>query len=106
MPIQAVTEATRVIGRLEPRPGRAFGGDETIYIVPDIYVTKVGDDFHIVLNEDGMPKLRISNLYRGVLSRNAQVAKDTKDYVQEKVRSAVWLIKSIHQHQRTIYKVM
>jgi RNA polymerase sigma-54 factor len=106
VPIQAVTEATRVIGRLEPRPGRAFGGDETIYIVPDIYVTKVGDDFHIVLNEDGMPKLRISNLYRGVLSRNAQVAKDTKDYVQEKVRSAVWLIKSIHQRQRTIYKVM
>jgi RNA polymerase sigma-54 factor len=104
--VEEVTHATRIIGRLEPRPGRAFGGDEPIYIEPDIYVTKVGDEFHIILNEDGMPKLRISNLYRGVLSREATVAKDTKDYVQDKVRSAVWLIKSIHQRQRTIYKVM
>ena len=104
--VEEVTEATRVIGRLEPRPGRAFGGDETVYIEPDIYVYKVGDEFHIVLNEDGMPKLRISNLYRGVLSKGADVGKDTRDYVQEKVRSAVWLIKSIHQRQRTIYKVM
>jgi RNA polymerase sigma-54 factor len=104
--VEEVTHATRIIGRLEPRPGRAFGGDEAVYIEPDIYVTKVGDEFHIILNEDGMPKLRISNLYRGVLSREATVAKDTKDYVQDKVRSAVWLIKSIHQRQRTIYKVM
>ncbi|UCE85888.1 MAG: RNA polymerase factor sigma-54 [Deltaproteobacteria bacterium] len=104
--IEEVTRATRIIGRLEPRPGRAYGGDDPIYIEPDIYVTKVADDFHIVLNEDGMPKLRISNLYRGVLTRGATVGKDTKDYVQDKVRSAVWLIKSIHQRQRTIYKVM
>jgi RNA polymerase sigma-54 factor len=104
--LEEVAAAAHVIGRLDPRPGRAFGGDEPIYIVPDIYVHKIGDEFHIVLNEDGLPKLRISALYRDVLSRSADVEKGTRDYVQEKVRSALWLIKSIHQRQRTIYKVM
>jgi RNA polymerase sigma-54 factor len=104
--IEEVAAAAHVIGRLEPRPGRAFGGDEPVYITPDIHVYKVGDDFHVVLNDDGLPKLRISNLYRDVLSRSGGASKDTREYVQEKVRSALWLIKSIHQRQRTIYKVM
>jgi RNA polymerase sigma-54 factor len=105
--IEEVAVASRVIGRLEPRPGRPFGGEEAVYIIPDIYVYKIGDDLHVVLNEDGLPKLRINQLYRDVLARGAEgVAKDTRDYVQDKVRSALWLIKSIHQRQRTIYKVM
>jgi RNA polymerase sigma-54 factor len=104
--VEEVAAAARVIGRLEPRPGRAFGGEDPVYITPDIYVYKVGDDFHILLNEDGLPKLRINALYRDVLSQGKGVAKDTKDYVHDKVRSALWLIKSIHQRQRTIYKVM
>ena len=106
IPIEDVAAAARVIGQLEPRPGRAFGGDDPVYIVPDIYVYKIGDDFHIVLNDDGLPRLRISNLYRDVLSRGRATPKDTRNYVHEKVRSAMWLIKSIHQRQRTIYKVM
>jgi RNA polymerase sigma-54 factor len=104
--VEEIVGASKVIGSLEPRPGRAFGGDEPIYITPDIYVYKIGDEFHIVLNEDGLPKLRINNLYRDVLSGAGRVEKDTKDYVQDKVRSALWLIKSIHQRQRTIYRVM
>jgi RNA polymerase sigma-54 factor len=105
--IEEVAAAARVIGRLEPRPGRPFGGEDPVYIVPDIYVYKVGDELHVVLNEDGLPKLRINQLYRDVLARGGVgVAKDTRDYVQDKVRSALWLIKSIHQRQRTIYKVM
>ena len=105
--IEEVAVASRVVGRLEPRPGRPFGGEEAVYIIPDIYVHKIGDELHVVLNEDGMPKLRINQLYRDVLARGAEgVAKDTRDYVQDKVRSALWLIKSIHQRQRTIYKVM
>jgi RNA polymerase sigma-54 factor len=104
--IEEVAAAGHVIARLEPRPGRAFGGDEPIYITPDIYVHKLNDELHIVLNEDGLPRLRINNLYREVLARDREVAKDTRDYVQDKVRSAMWLIKSIHQRQRTIYKVM
>jgi RNA polymerase sigma-54 factor len=105
--VEEVSLAATVIGRLEPRPGRAFGGDEPVYIVPDIYVYKIGEEFHIVLNDDGLPRLRINGLYRDVLAKKDQgVSKDTKDYVHDKVRSALWLIKSIHQRQRTIYKVM
>jgi RNA polymerase sigma-54 factor len=106
--IQQVADATLVIGGLEPRPGRGFGGENPVYITPDIYVYKVGDDFHVMLNEDGLPKLRINSMYREVLSGgfSKDSEKDTKNYVHEKVRSAMWLIKSIHQRQRTIYKVM
>jgi len=104
--IEALAAAAHVIGNLEPRPGRAFGGEDPIYIVPDIYVHKVGDDYHVVLNEDGLPKLKLNALYRDVLAKSRDVAKDTREYVQERVRSALWLIKSIHQRQRTIYKVM
>ncbi len=104
--VEEVAEAARLIGRLEPRPGRAFGGEDPIYITPDIHVYKIGDEFHILLNEDGLPKLRINHLYRDVLSRDSKVEKGTRDYVQDKVRAAMWLIKSIHQRQRTIYKVM
>jgi RNA polymerase sigma-54 factor len=106
VPIEQVAAAALVIGRLEPRPGRAFGGEDPIYIVPDIYVHRVGDQFHVVLNDDGLPRLRVSALYRGVLAKGSPASKDTRDYVHEKVRSAMWLIKSIHQRQRTIYKVM
>jgi RNA polymerase sigma-54 factor len=106
VPIEEIAAAAKVIGRLEPRPGRAFGGDDPVYIVPDIYLYKIGDELHIVLNDDGLPRLRISNLYREVLTRGSQSSKDTRAYVHEKVRSAMWLIKSIHQRQRTIYKVM
>jgi len=104
--IAEVSAAAEIIGRLEPRPGRAFGGEDPVYIIPDIYVYKVNDDFHVVLNDDGLPRLRINGLYRDVLTRGNDVPKDTKDYVQDKVRSALWLIKSIHQRQRTIYRVM
>jgi RNA polymerase sigma-54 factor len=105
--IEEVAAAATVIGRLEPRPGRGFGGDEPVYITPDIYVYKVADEFHIVLNDDGLPRLRINSLYKEVLAKKDKaVSKDTKEYVHDKVRSALWLIKSIHQRQRTIYKVM
>jgi len=106
IPIEEVSAAANVIGQLEPKPGRGFGGEDAVYIIPDIYVYKVGDEFHIQLNEDGLPKLRISNLYREVMSKDGGAPKETRDYVQDKVRSALWLIKSIHQRQRTIYKVM
>jgi RNA polymerase sigma-54 factor len=106
--LEDVSAAVRVIGKLEPRPGRAFGGDYPIYIIPDIYVYKVAGEFHILLNEDGLPRLKISSVYKEVLSDGGRAAKenrDAKSYVQDKVRSAMWLIKSIHQRQRTIYKV-
>jgi RNA polymerase sigma-54 factor len=104
--VEQVAAASDVIASLEPRPGRAYAAEEPIYITPDIFVHKVGDEYHVVLNEDGMPKLRVSAAYRAVLGNKDASAKETRDYVREKLRGAVWLIKSIHQRQRTIVKVM
>ncbi len=106
IPIEKVIEATKLIMEFEPKPGRSFASSDTQYISPDIYVYKVGDEFMIVLNEDGMPKLRISPYYKNILSSAQKDGnKVTKEYVQDKLRSAVWLIRSIHNRQKTIYKV-
>lgn len=104
--VDDVVVAAAVIAQLEPRPGRAYADEEPIYITPDIYVHKLGDEYHVVLNEDGMSKLRISSTYRKVLRRDSGASKETRTYVRDKLRGAVWLIKSIHQRQRTIVKVM
>ena len=102
-----VLSAVEIITRLEPKPGREFSDEEPQYISPDVFVYKVGDEFVIVLNEDGMPKLRISSFYKEALSsRGEEFAGRTRDYIKNKLRSAVWLIRSIHQRQRTIYKVV
>jgi RNA polymerase sigma-54 factor len=103
IPIEEVVKAVKVISRLEPKPGRAFSGEEPQYITPDVYVYKMGDKYVTVLNDDGLSKLRISGMYRAAL-KNGQ-AGAAKEYIQDKLRSAVWLIRSIHQRQRTIYKV-
>jgi RNA polymerase sigma-54 factor len=106
VPLEKAIEATKLILEFEPKPGRSFHSSDTQYITPDIYVYKVGDEFVIVLNEDGMPKLRISPYYKNILaSAQKDQNKVTKEYVQEKLRSAVWLIRSIHNRQKTIYKV-
>jgi RNA polymerase sigma-54 factor len=94
-----------VVTHMEPKPGRRFSDEEPQYISPDIFVYKVGDEFVIVLNDDGMPKLRISPFYKDTIS-NKSVSENTREYIQNKLKSAVWLIRSIHQRQRTIYKVM
>jgi RNA polymerase sigma-54 factor len=109
VPLDQVIEAIKVISRMEPKPGRAFAGDDAQYITPDIYVHKVGDQYVTVLNDDGLSKLRISGHYRDAL-RNGRLGTNgssaqAKEYIQDKLRSAVWLIRSIHQRQRTIFKV-
>lgn len=101
--IPRVIEAVKVITEMEPKPGRPFAGEAPQYITPDVYIQKVGEDYVILLNEDGLPKLRVSPYYRSILSG---VVKGDKEYIQEKLRSATWLIKSIHQRQRTVYKVV
>ena len=102
VPLHRVHDAMRTMASLEPRPGRNFTSDEPRYITPDIYVIKSGDEYIIQLNEEGVPKLRVSEYYRKVLTG---ATKGDKDYIQEKLRSATWLIRSIYQRQRTIYKV-
>ena len=103
--LKEVITAVKIIAQMEPKPGRIYSGEEPQYIVPDVYVYKVGDKYMTVLNDDGLSKLRISGTYRNALKNAAAGDAKAKDFIQEKLRSAVWLIRSIHQRQRTIYKV-
>ena len=104
--LEDVVAVVNVIKGLEPRPGRKFSEEEPQYITPDIHVYKSEGDFIIVLNDDGMPKLRVNPFYKKAISKGETVSDTTKEYLQEKLRSAAWLIRSIHQRQKTIYKVM
>lgn len=103
--LDQVKAAINIIRLLEPWPGRQFAEDSTRYIVPDIYVSKVGKDYVISLNDDGIPRLRVSPYYMNLMKESAFGDKDSKTYIQERVKSATWLIRSIHQRQQTIYKV-
>jgi RNA polymerase sigma-54 factor len=103
--LEEVLDAVSVISSLEPKPGRFYNDEETIYIIPDVYVYKMGDEFFVVLNEDGLPKLRISSFYKETLARKDDLSRTTREYIRDKLKSASWLVKSIQQRQRTIYKV-
>ncbi|MBU4564870.1 MAG: RNA polymerase factor sigma-54 [Desulfarculus sp.] len=98
-----VAQALDAIRCLDPRPGQGMNNEQAQYITPDIYVYKVDGEFVIMLNEDGLPKLRVNNFYRESLALGGDA--EAKEYVRGKLRSALWLIRSIHQRQRTIYKV-
>jgi len=101
-----VVAAVNVIKGFEPKPGRQFSEETPQYINPDIYVYKLDDEFVVMLNDDGMPKLRVNSFYKSTISRGKKISGEAEDYIQDKIRSAAWLIKSIHQRQKTIFKVM
>ncbi|MEZ4365675.1 MAG: RNA polymerase factor sigma-54 [Kofleriaceae bacterium] len=100
-PLEEIYEAAKVIMEFNPRPGREYSLDDPQYITPDVHIHKIGDKYFVVPNDDGLPKLKISNFYKAAMGNGAA----SKDYVQEKLRSAQWLIRSIQQRQRTIIKV-
>jgi RNA polymerase sigma-54 factor len=101
--LEEVVASIKLLCHLDPKPGRNYSGEEPQYITPDVYIHKIGEDYVTVLNDDGLSKLRISQHYRNALKNGASAK--SKEYIQEKLRSAVWLIRSIHQRQRTIVKV-
>jgi RNA polymerase sigma-54 factor len=100
-------EALELIRTLETHPGRKFSTDRPHYIEPDVFVRKVGDEYVIQLNDDGLPRLRVSRAYRRMLQtmRTEGRQSEAQQFIKDKIRSAVWLIKSLDQRQRTIYKV-
>jgi RNA polymerase sigma-54 factor len=103
---QEVMEASQIIiHELEPKPGRPFLASETNYVTPDVYVIKVEERYVVQLNDDGLPRVRINPYYRKLLARKDSVDKVTKDYIEERLRSAQWLIKGMEQRSKTIYKV-
>ncbi len=104
LPLDRIMESVEEIMGLEPKPGRRFGGNDSRYIVPDVFVYKLGTEYTVVLNEDGIPRLRVNGLYRSLL-RTPGSGDEAKQYVEQKLRSALWLIKSVDQRQRTLRKV-
>jgi len=100
-PVEEIYEAAKVLKNFDPKPGREYTAEEPTYITPDVYVHKVGDKYFVVANDDGLPKLKISDFYRTALAGGAKA----REYIQEKLRSAQWLIRSIQQRQRTIVRV-
>lgn len=104
IPLEEVIAATKLLGKLDPKPGRNYSGEDAQHITPDVFIHKVGTEYHVVLNDDGLSKLRVSDAYRRAL-RNGVLDPKQKEFVQEKMRSAQWLLRSIQQRQRTIHKV-
>lgn len=102
--IKDVVLASRIISNLDPKPGRIFQQDEIQYISADIFVYKVGDEYLVTLNEDGLPTLRINPLYLSDGRLGSSQDQKTETYINDKTRSALWLIKSIQQRQKTIYR--
>src|SRR3990170_7790014 len=106
LPREIVREACKKLVTLWPKPGRLFSGDDVHYITPDAYVAQVDNQWVVTLNEDGQPRLRLSSYYRDLISAGDRLAKEDKDFIKQKINSALWFIKSIQQRQRTIYKVV
>lgn len=103
--VKEIQAAVEYITTLEPKPGRTFGTEDPRYITPDVYIVKVDDRFVVVLNDDGLPRLRVSPYYRTILANKAGNGREVREYLEGRMRSALWLIRSIEQRQRTLYKV-
>lgn len=104
--IEKIKNVAQIIQGFNPRPGRLVSNQETHYIVPDIYVVQVGGEFVVQVNDDGVPRLRISKLYQELMKKGPGRKKDeTSDFVEEKLKAAKFLIKSILTRQKTIEKV-
>jgi RNA polymerase sigma-54 factor len=105
--LATLEQAVELIRTLETNPGRKFSTERPHYIEPDVFVRRVGDEYVIQLNDDGLPRLRVSRSYRRMLQtmRSEGRQSEAQQFIKDKIRSAVWLIKSLDQRQRTIYKV-
>jgi RNA polymerase sigma-54 factor len=103
--IDELKEHIEVIRHLDPKPGSRFNPSQSQYVIPDVYVMKVEDQYVAMLNEEGLPQLRISPVYRRLLDKGSENTDETRAYVKDKFRSALWLIKSVEQRQKTIHKV-
>jgi RNA polymerase sigma-54 factor len=102
--VEQVQKAANFISTLDPKPGQIFTSDPNNYVLPDVSVDKVGEDYTVSLNSDQVPHLRISKTYKDLMTHGAN-GTDVRDYIREKIRSGKFLIKSIHQRQQTILNI-
>lgn len=106
VPVEEVARALESVRKLDPKPGRRYDSSRTVYVEPDVAVVKVGDDYVVLFNDDGLPRLRVSALYRRMLqTRDAALDGEGRSYLREKMRAAQWLMKSLDQRKRTIVRV-
>ncbi len=107
--LEDLREHVEIIRNLDPKPGSRYNPSQSQYVIPDVYVVKVEDQYVAALNEEGLPQLRISPVYRRLLDKTGagggEQNDETRAYVKDKFRSALWLIKSVDQRQKTIHKV-
>lgn len=102
--VEEVQRAANRIARLNPRPGQVFAAAPQNYVLPDVTVEKVDGDYQIILNNEQIPHLRISNVYKDIIAQGNNGA-EVKDYIRDKIRSGKFLIRSIHQRQQTISNI-
>ncbi|OHE55307.1 MAG: RNA polymerase sigma-54 factor [Thermodesulfovibrio sp. RBG_19FT_COMBO_42_12] len=105
LPIKDVMAAVKIIEGLEPKPGRNFSTASVNHVIPDVYLIRIADGYQIILNDEGLPRLRISNFYKKLIQQNNIFPKEDKQFFIEKLRSAVGLLKGLDQRSRTIYRV-
>jgi RNA polymerase sigma-54 factor len=103
--IEDILQAVKVIEELEPRPGRNYSREEVIHVIPDVFVEESEGKFIIVLNDEGIPKIRLSKYYRDLITKKDSLGNEEKEFLEEKLRSAVWLLKSLSQRKKTIYRI-
>ena len=104
--LEEVMAFVETIRHLDPKPGKKYNSETSNYVIPDVYVLKIDKGYTVVLNEEGLPRLRISPFYRRLIDRNnPDATRETREYAREKFRAAFRLIKSLEERQRTIYKV-
>jgi RNA polymerase sigma-54 factor len=102
--IEAIQEAVERISHLEPRPGRDFLPETQQYVLPEVFVQRVGESYVVSTNNDSVPHLRISNTYKDIMSK-ADSPQDVREYIREKIRAGKFLIKSLQQRQQTILNI-
>jgi len=103
--LEELLSAVKVIESLEPKPGRNYTSSSPAYIVPDVYVIRAGDELHIMLNDEGLPRLRLNSYYKKLLTQKNSLDKEEKRSLEDKLRAAIWLMKSLEQRNRTICRV-
>jgi RNA polymerase sigma-54 factor len=105
MTIEELKPHIEIIRNLDPKPGGRLNPSPSQYVIPDVFVVKVEDHYEVMLNDDGLPQLRINPMYKRLIDKGTDTNDETKAYVKEKFRSALWLLKSVDQRQKTIFKV-
>jgi RNA polymerase sigma-54 factor len=103
--LEEIMAAVKIIEGLDPKPGRNFASTPANYITPDVYIIKTESGYQIILNDEGLPKIRINNYYQRLLSQRNSIPKEDRQFLEDKLRSAIWLMKSLDQRNKTIYRV-